>query len=82
MGILDIGYTIEEIRNDELLKTNGSQSMIAYGDAGYVKFKGGTIIKFNEKAEVPEGTVKNDTKLLLADGVIKVLPAGSVVKFN
>jgi hypothetical protein len=56
--------------------------MIAYGDAGYVKFKGGTIIKFNEKAEVLEGTVKNDTKLLLADGVIKVLPAGSVVKFN
>jgi hypothetical protein len=52
--------------------------------SGLVEFKGKKPIELNEKGEVVKGTLKNDTKLLLApDGSsTKVYEAGTTVEFD
>lgn len=49
---------------------------------GFVKFDCGTIIELNDKGEVTKGTLKNDTKLISADGNPKVYEAGTAIEFN
>lgn len=51
-------------------------------DAGYIKFKAETVVMFNDKDEIEEGTLANDTKLRSINGENMLYKAGSVVRFN
>lgn len=70
------------LEKEKLLKPSGWTKMANNGEAGFIKFKEDTVVKFNDRAEVIEGTVKEDTKISMAGGSTKIYPAGTVVIFN
>lgn len=50
--------------------------------AGYLKFKHGTVVKFNTKGEVLSGTLAEETKLYTVDGKMKIFVPETLINFN